>query len=171
MDKVAGVTASIMASTSRLRPQWRRACALTTGPTLIHINHWTNTCRTCAIHDVAPLTSFSAKVFSTNNANKTFFDRRIFRWYRSLCIGPSDKEEWKEGPVNISPQCQIAPMLLRMTWDGFPLYHTRKHGWGYLVPGRTDNLTSNLVTLPSNEDEHLETEKPELTFPTRYVDT
>lgn len=86
-------------------------------------------------------------------------------------MGPSDKEEWKEGPVNISPQCQIAPMLLRMTWDGFPLYHTRKHGWGYLVPGRTDNLTSNLVTLPSNEDEHVETEKPELTFPTRYVDT
>ena len=112
---------------------------------------------------------FCEGVFHKQCKQNTFFDR-IFRWYRSLCIGPSDKEEWKEGPVNISPQCQIAPMLLRMTWDGFPLYHTRKHGWGYLVPGRTDNLTSNLVTLPSNEDEHVETEKPELTFPTRYVD-
>ena len=134
----------------------------------------TETLRTCAIHGVAPLTTFNfifcKGVFHKQCKQNTFFDR-IFRWYRSLCIGPSDKEEWKEGPVNISPQCQIAPMLLRMTWDGFPLYHTRKHGWGYLVPGRTDNLTSSLVTLPSNEDEHVETEKPELTFPTRYVDT
>ena len=82
-------------------------------------------------------------------------------------MGTSEKEEWKEGPVNISPQCQIAPMLLRMTWDGFPLYYTRKHGWGYLVPGRTDNLTAKQIRLPHNEDDQVEKEKPELPFPTR----
>ncbi|KAJ7388949.1 hypothetical protein OS493_034581 [Desmophyllum pertusum] len=85
-------------------------------------------------------------------------------------MGTSEKEEWKEGPVNISPQCQIAPMLLRMTWDGFPLYYTRKHGWGYLVPGRTDNLTAKQIRLPHNEDDQVEIEKPELPFPTRAFD-
>ncbi|XP_074606134.1 DNA polymerase subunit gamma-1-like [Acropora palmata] len=90
------------------------------------------------------------------------------KWYRSLCIGPSDKEEWKEGPVNISPQCQVAPMLLRMTWDGFPLHYNRKHGWGYLVPGRTDNLaTSNQIDAPENEEDMMEYKQPEAPFPTK----
>ena len=89
-------------------------------------------------------------------------------WYRSLCVGPSDKEEWREGPVHISPQCQVAPMLLRMTWDGFPLHHSRKHGWGYLVPGRTDNLRTNHITLQDNEEEQVETKKAEAPFPTRW---
>ncbi|PFX16645.1 DNA polymerase subunit gamma-1 [Stylophora pistillata] len=91
-------------------------------------------------------------------------------WYRSLCMGPSDKGEWKEGPVSISPQCQVAPTLLRMTWDGFPLLYNRKHGWGYLVPGRTDNLTSSPMTLPSNEEDLVDPQKQELVFPTRAFD-
>ena len=96
-------------------------------------------------------------------------DHRLFfiRWYRSLCIGPSDKEEWKEGPVHISPQCQVAPMLLRMTWDGFPLHYNRKHGWGYLVPGRTDNLTSYQISLPESEEESVENKAPKAPFPTK----
>lgn len=89
------------------------------------------------------------------------------KWYRSLCIGPSDKEEWKEGPVHISPQCQVAPMLLRMTWDGFPLHYNRKHGWGYLVPGRTDNLTSYQISLPESEEESVENKAPKAPFPTK----
>ena len=93
----------------------------------------------------------------------------VSSWYRSLCMGPSDKGEWREGPVSISPQCQVAPTLLRMTWDGFPLLYNRKHGWGYLVPGRTDNLTSSPMTLPSNEEDSVDTQKPELVFPTRWV--
>ena len=83
-------------------------------------------------------------------------------------MGTSDKEEWKEGPVNISAQCQVAPSLLRMTWDGFPLHYTRKHGWGYLVPGRTDNLTGNQISLPQNEDDRMEVEGQGPEFPKRY---
>lgn len=99
--------------------------------------------------------------------NELNFINAFVSWYRSLCVGPSDKEEWKEGPVHISPQCQVAPMLLRMTWDGFPLHHNRKHGWGYLVPGRTDNLTTNHMTLTDNEEELVEDRKQEAQFPTR----
>ena len=83
-------------------------------------------------------------------------------------MGPSDKEEWKEGPVNISAQCQVAPSLLRMTWDGFPLHYTRKHGWGYLVPGRTDNLTDNQISLPQNEEDQVDVEEQGPEFPIRY---
>jgi len=85
-------------------------------------------------------------------------------------MGPSDKEEWREGPVNISAQCQVAPSLLRMTWDGFPLHYTRKHGWGYLVPGRMDNLTANQISLPQIEDDQVEIEEQSPKFPTRYDD-
>lgn len=72
--------------------------------------------------------------------------------------------------MSISPQCQVAPTLLRMTWDGFPLLYNRKHGWGYLVPGRTDNLTSSPMTLPSNEEDSVDPQKQELVFPTRAFD-
>jgi len=85
-------------------------------------------------------------------------------------MGPSDREEWREGPVNISAQCQVAPSLLRMTWDGFPLHYTRKHGWGFLVPGRTDNLTANQISLSQNEDDQVEIEEQGPEFPTRYDD-
>ena len=55
-----------------------------------------------------------------------------------------------------------------MTWDGFPLHYSRRHGWGYLVPGREDNLTIHLENVPENEDNEgmIETAKPNTTVPT-----
>lgn len=35
---------------------------------------------------------------------------------------------------------RITPKLMALTWDGFPLHYSEQHGWGYLVPGRRDNL-------------------------------
>lgn len=35
---------------------------------------------------------------------------------------------------------RVTPKLMAMTWDGFPLHYSERHGWGYLVPGRQDNL-------------------------------
>lgn len=45
-----------------------------------------------------------------------------------------NQPNYKPGPVNISSQTKITPSILRMTWDGYPLHHERKHGWGYLAP-------------------------------------
>uniref|UniRef100_A0A4W4HBL1 DNA polymerase subunit gamma-1 n=1 Tax=Electrophorus electricus TaxID=8005 RepID=A0A4W4HBL1_ELEEL len=67
-------------------------------------------------------------------------------WYRKLCarMSSSVKEEneevWSPGPNLISLQMRVTPKLMGLTWDGFPLHYTKKHGWGYLVPGRRDNL-------------------------------
>lgn len=41
-----------------------------------------------------------------------------------------------EGPAEVSTSSQVVPKLLKLTWDGYPLFHSRELGWGYLVPGR-----------------------------------
>ncbi|NXQ58234.1 DPOG1 polymerase, partial [Anthoscopus minutus] len=62
-------------------------------------------------------------------------------WYRKLC--PRLEEEgWVPGPSLISLQMRVTPKLMRLAWDGFPLHYSEKHGWGYLVPGRQDNLSA-----------------------------
>lgn len=62
-------------------------------------------------------------------------------WYRELCPkNNSEDEDWMPGPSLVSSQVRVAPKLLKLTWDGYPVYYSDVHGWGYLVPGRTDNL-------------------------------
>ncbi|MEQ2179186.1 hypothetical protein GOODEAATRI_022022 [Goodea atripinnis] len=65
----------------------------------------------------------------------------FFRWYRKLCEKISE-DNWSPGASLISLQMRLTPKLMGLTWDGFPLHYTEKHGWGYLVPGRRDNLNS-----------------------------
>ncbi|XP_030833050.1 DNA polymerase subunit gamma-1-like [Strongylocentrotus purpuratus] len=59
-------------------------------------------------------------------------------WFRELCPKKSHVD-WSPGPSLISSQTRITPKLLRLTWDGYPLHYTIKHGWGYLVPGKPDS--------------------------------
>ncbi|XP_068131310.1 DNA polymerase subunit gamma-1 [Hyperolius riggenbachi] len=63
-------------------------------------------------------------------------------WYRKLCP-KFDDPDWVPGPSLISIQMRVTPKLMRLTWDGYPLHFSDKHGWGYLVPGRKDNLLSS----------------------------
>ncbi|KAM3927414.1 DNA polymerase subunit gamma-1 isoform 2-T2 [Leptodactylus fuscus] len=65
-------------------------------------------------------------------------------WYRKLCP-KLDDPDWVPGPSLISLQMRLTPKLMRLTWDGFPLHFSDKHGWGYLVPGRSDNLLASGV--------------------------
>uniref|UniRef100_A0A672UCU1 DNA polymerase subunit gamma-1 n=1 Tax=Strigops habroptila TaxID=2489341 RepID=A0A672UCU1_STRHB len=68
-------------------------------------------------------------------------------WYRKLCLRLGEPG-WVPGPSLISLQMRVTPKLMRLVWDGFPLHYSDKHGWGYLVPGRRDNLTA----APSEEE-------------------
>nr|XP_020470869.1 DNA polymerase subunit gamma-1 [Monopterus albus] len=63
-------------------------------------------------------------------------------WYRKLCEKMSEKDSWSPGASLISLQMRVTPKLMGLTWDGFPLHYIEKYGWGYLVPGRKDNLGS-----------------------------
>lgn len=73
----------------------------------------------------------------------------FFRWYTNLCNRPPPTPETIErasggndlpdveegwGPRKITMQMRIAPKLLRMHYDGYPLYYYSDHGWGYLIP-------------------------------------
>ncbi|XP_022091269.1 DNA polymerase subunit gamma-1-like [Acanthaster planci] len=58
-------------------------------------------------------------------------------WYRELCPRKVDND-WAPGPCLISSQVRIAPKLLRLTWEGYPLHYDSRHGWGYLVPERKE---------------------------------
>ncbi|XP_036398032.1 DNA polymerase subunit gamma-1 [Megalops cyprinoides] len=60
-------------------------------------------------------------------------------WYRKLCERMSE-DAWSPGASLISLQMRVTPKLMGLQWDGFPLHYTEQHGWGYLVPGRRDNL-------------------------------
>ncbi|XP_012941525.1 DNA polymerase subunit gamma-1 [Aplysia californica] len=77
-------------------------------------------------------------------------------WYKDLCPRPND-EDFYPGPSNISSQCRVAPKLMRLTWEGFPVHYHTKHGWGYLVPYH-EELTEVEMELreqdTSPEDEH-----------------
>ncbi|GFV04103.1 DNA polymerase subunit gamma-1 [Trichonephila clavipes] len=74
------------------------------------------------------------------------------KWYRQLCDKKNPvKLGWGPGPYLISTQMRVVPKLMRMTWDGFPLHHDVKHGWGYLVPNvkKEENLDSSDFPLES----------------------
>ncbi len=67
----------------------------------------------------------------------------MISWYRKMCVKISEAEDWSPGASLISLQMRVTPKLMGLTWDGFPLHYTDQHGWGYLVPGRRDNLDTS----------------------------
>ncbi|CAG7978877.1 unnamed protein product [Penicillium salamii] len=49
------------------------------------------------------------------------------KWYKDLFpTGASD--------INLTVRTRIAPILLKLSWDGFPLVWSDKHGWTFRVP-------------------------------------
>lgn len=64
-------------------------------------------------------------------------------WYKDLCDRPFTETKsngskpnlkWSPDPYVISTQLRSVPKLMKLMWDGFAVYHDKKHGWGYLVP-------------------------------------
>ncbi|CAC5369661.1 POLG [Mytilus coruscus] len=54
-------------------------------------------------------------------------------WYKDLCMR-LNKEDWLPGPSLISLQMRVAPKLMRLMWEGYPVHYDSKLGWGYVVP-------------------------------------
>ncbi|EWC48159.1 mitochondrial DNA polymerase gamma [Drechslerella stenobrocha 248] len=57
-------------------------------------------------------------------------------WYRDLFVKASD-------PMNISVRTRIAPIMLRLQWDGYPLVWTDHYGWTFRVPNEDIDRYSN----------------------------
>ncbi|KAI9851511.1 MAG: DNA-directed DNA polymerase gamma mip1 [Thelocarpon superellum] len=47
-------------------------------------------------------------------------------WYKEMFAK-------NDGPINLSVRTRIAPLLLRLAWDGHPLIWSDKHGWVFRV--------------------------------------
>lgn len=49
------------------------------------------------------------------------------QWYKDLFIK-------KDGPIGLTVRTRIAPLLLRLSWEGYPLVWSDKYGWTFRVP-------------------------------------
>ena len=53
------------------------------------------------------------------------------KWYWDLT---KPKKDMPPGSFDITIRNQISPILLKMSWHGFPLFHAKEHGWVFRVP-------------------------------------
>ncbi|KFA46740.1 hypothetical protein S40293_08121 [Stachybotrys chartarum IBT 40293] len=49
------------------------------------------------------------------------------QWYKDLFAK-------NDSPINITVRTRVAPLLLRLAWDGYPLFWSDKYGWTFRVP-------------------------------------
>ncbi|ROW12575.1 hypothetical protein VMCG_00078 [Cytospora schulzeri] len=49
------------------------------------------------------------------------------KWYKDLFPKKGD-------PINITVRTRVAPLLLKLSWSGHPLYWSDEHGWTFRVP-------------------------------------
>ncbi|KAE8442001.1 DNA-directed DNA polymerase gamma mip1 [Mollisiaceae sp. DMI_Dod_QoI] len=49
------------------------------------------------------------------------------QWYKDLFVK-------KDGPIGLSVRTRVAPLLLRLSWEGHPLVWSDKYGWTFRVP-------------------------------------
>lgn len=73
------------------------------------------------------------------------------RWYRELCSKPSDKD-WMPGPNLVTTRMRTTPSLLRLSWNGHPLYYDEKNAWSYII--ELESIQKHLgITEPDSEAE------------------
>jgi DNA polymerase gamma 1 len=69
-------------------------------------------------------------------------------WYRKLCEKANDSGDWKPGAVDIGTGMQVAPKLLSLCWEGYPLHYIKGEGWGFLVPFSTERSGEGGCEIP-----------------------
>ncbi|KAF8061628.1 DNA polymerase family A-domain-containing protein [Lyophyllum atratum] len=65
------------------------------------------------------------------------------KWYWEAA---KPKKDMPPGTLDITVRNRIAPLLLRLSWLGWPLFHSREHGWTFRVPSNS-NFTTRLAPL------------------------
>ncbi|KAG2055926.1 hypothetical protein BDR06DRAFT_953305, partial [Suillus hirtellus] len=57
------------------------------------------------------------------------------KWYWDLA---KPKKDMPPGTLDITVRNRIAPILLCLSWQGWPLFYSREHGWTFRVSGDAD---------------------------------
>lgn len=67
------------------------------------------------------------------------------KWYKDAYDSKAEK-------LKISTRSRIAPLLLRLKWQGYPLHHLSENGWCFKVPllEATENQTAKSVLTDDN---------------------
>jgi DNA polymerase gamma 1 len=52
------------------------------------------------------------------------------KWYWELA---RPKKDLPPGTIEVTPRARISPLILRLSWQNWPLFHSREHGWTYRV--------------------------------------
>ncbi|KAL8370360.1 hypothetical protein RB595_000642 [Gaeumannomyces hyphopodioides] len=72
------------------------------------------------------------------------------KWYKDLF--PKTK-----GPISVTVRSRIAPLLLRLSWDGHPLVWSDKYAWVFRVPrGQEGNYVNKQMLKCDMSDEKVE---------------
>ncbi|XP_070499314.1 DNA polymerase subunit gamma-1, mitochondrial [Chironomus tepperi] len=69
-------------------------------------------------------------------------------WYRNLCVKDNGSKDWTPGVSDIGTGMQIAPKLLSLCWEGFPLHFIRGEGWGFLMPIKSQREEGESGKIP-----------------------
>ncbi|CAG8751108.1 18899_t:CDS:1, partial [Acaulospora morrowiae] len=72
------------------------------------------------------------------------------QWYRDLYNS-------KSGKFKITPNCRITPLLLRLKWEGYPLFYSKTHGWTYRVPNNDDKYQTKAKPCKFDKPSNVET--------------
>ena len=76
------------------------------------------------------------------------------KWYWELA---KPKKDLPPGTIDVTSRTRIAPLLLRLSWQGWPLFHSREHGWTYRVaPGTTYTTRQTPLDFHHPVDEALQ---------------
>ncbi|KAI0628651.1 gamma DNA-directed DNA polymerase [Trametes polyzona] len=86
------------------------------------------------------------------------------KWYWDLA---KPKKDCAPGTLDLTVRNRIAPLLLRLSWQGWPLFHSREHGWTFRVPNHADfqtRATALKFADPADDDLHNMTSQGGFTF-------
>ena len=77
------------------------------------------------------------------------------KWYWDLT---APKKNSPPGTVDITIRTRFSPLLLKLSWQGWPLFHSREHGWTFRVPANEDFVSrTKALTFKKEEDAELAT--------------
>ena len=71
------------------------------------------------------------------------------KWYWDLT---APKKDLPPGTVDITIRTRFAPLLLKLSWQGWPLFHSKEHGWIFRVPAN-EEFTSRMNPLIFKKEE------------------
>lgn len=75
------------------------------------------------------------------------------KWYWDLA---KPKKDCPPGTLDITVRNRVAPLLLRLSWLGWPLFHSREHGWTFRVdPGTNFQTRASPLRFYDADDDAL----------------